>query len=723
MPLLKHFNTLFSPFLLFFTVLLCLVSSPALQAKKKEAKKEAPLHYEALNPRQKVAYLADLVFVGKNQEADEKVSQGEPSKLDPKSKKRFSVLKAYLDLEQGRAAEAEALFDSLQGNYPELEAVLPLWRAKSSRLAGNPQKAVQILEQFCGGPCLPPVPETEPAVKTTAKNKKSKARPKEASPVVSGPAPRVVREYASALCEVKDARGEEIFQNLLSGANGAERDTTRLAWVHCLQKSGETTKAFEELRSLFVQAPGALSKKQLEENAGRLGNRGFSPDDLLLRISNLKTQERWGEAAQELKEFLAQHPSERPLRRNETADTFFKARLYREAAQIYEEIVQDPLLTEKREALEKLASAYARSNQFDKALKIQSELAKAPDEEVGASQKVSYKIAFLLADAGRCDEAVSAFQEFTDRFPKSPKRDDSLWQKAWCEYRLGRTQSALADLKLLLDEFPRGNYATRASYWAYRIASLIPEENGAEAKAAFLEKYPESFYERWDQIRRGLPSNQCPALPLATHLGEEKVSPSFFFSFSDGDRTALAELLSLGLWEDFMEIYRKGTGEEGNTSDDLKKWIRLFAEREGVSEDLVWAILREESRFKSKALSSAGAMGLMQIIPQTGYEIARSLNWSAFKPSDLYQPIVNVRMGTHYLAMLLRQFSGNSVYTIASYNAGPDAVARWEGQRSSRPCEEFIEEIPYRETHLYVKKVMRSLWNFRENPSAFYAGD
>src|SRR4030095_13100105 len=114
------------------------------------------------------------------------------------------------------------------------------------------------------------------------------------------------------------------------------------------------------------------------------------------------------------------------------------------------EIARDPFLVEKSLVLEKLGSAYARSNQFDKALKIQRELETASGEEPGASQKISYKIAFLLADAGRCEEAAQSFQEFFDRFPKSPQRDDALWQKAWCEYRLGRLKEAQQTLGLLL---------------------------------------------------------------------------------------------------------------------------------------------------------------------------------------------------------------------------------------------------------------------------------
>jgi tetratricopeptide (TPR) repeat protein len=511
-------------------------------------------------------------------------------------------------------------------------------------------------------------------------------------------------------------------------------DSARLAWAECEMKAGDAQRAYGEIRSLFTQASGGIPRERLEKTLQALNQKKpevpgrFSEEDRFLRISSLKIQDRWGEAAEELKGLVGDlSPSERSLRKNEIAETFFKGRLYAEAARRYEEILKDSGTEDRNTILEKLGSAYARSNQFDQALKIQRELSSSSEGEASDSQKTSYKIAFLLADAGRCEEAVQAFQEFFDRFPKSPKRDDALWQKAWCLYRLGKWEAALSDMNLLADEFPSSPYASRVAYWRYRILKILgPKEEAQEARAAFLEKYGESFYRPWEERQLQEGKNQCPRSEVQTlSLRDERSAlDSVFTDVSGAAKTTLSELLALGLWEDFLEVYSKTNPSNGReilaSPEKMRGWIQFWSGVEQIPAELVWGIMREESHFKSDALSSAGAMGLMQIIPQTAYEISRSLNSPSFKPEDLYNPLINLRFGIHYLARLLRQFSGDLIYTIAAYNAGPEAVERWQTQRASRPCEEFIEEIPYRETYLYVKKVMKNLWDYRDNPSVFY---
>jgi soluble lytic murein transglycosylase len=120
--------------------------------------------------------------------------------------------------------------------------------------------------------------------------------------------------------------------------------------------------------------------------------------------------------------------------------------------------------------------------------------------------------------------------------------------------------------------------------------------------------------------------------------------------------------------------------------------------------------MREESRFRPDALSPAQAMGLMQIIPPTGVAIARELGRKGFVPEQLYRPVVNIEYGVQYLNTNLKRFGGALPQTIASYNAGPDAVARWLKARPDREWDEFIEEIPYQETNRYVKKVLKSYY-------------
>ena len=133
---------------------------------------------------------------------------------------------------------------------------------------------------------------------------------------------------------------------------------------------------------------------------------------------------------------------------------------------------------------------------------------------------------------------------------------------------------------------------------------------------------------------------------------------------------------------------------------------------------LVWAIMREESGYRPWITSSAGARGLLQIMPETAERLARRNGFRDFQPEDLYTPEVNIALGSAYLNELARRFPNRISAAIGSYNAGPRAVSDWlRGDRAELEDDAWVEEIPYQQTRTYVKRVLRSLVVYR----AFYA--
>lgn len=140
--------------------------------------------------------------------------------------------------------------------------------------------------------------------------------------------------------------------------------------------------------------------------------------------------------------------------------------------------------------------------------------------------------------------------------------------------------------------------------------------------------------------------------------------------------------------------------------------IRLRA-RDRVDPFLVAGLIREESVYDPRALSPVGAIGLMQIMPDTGRRVARAAGLSDFSVDQLYTPEVNLTVGVRYLGDLLDRFAGNQAYAVAAYNAGPEAVTRWLEGSPPRAIDEFIEEIPFVETRAYVKRVLRSAWLYQ----------
>jgi soluble lytic murein transglycosylase len=136
--------------------------------------------------------------------------------------------------------------------------------------------------------------------------------------------------------------------------------------------------------------------------------------------------------------------------------------------------------------------------------------------------------------------------------------------------------------------------------------------------------------------------------------------------------------------------------------------IQQKAQDRGLDPYLVLALIRQESLFDTRARSPAAAIGLMQLIPPTAARVAKQLGLAAPSQETLFEPEVNLTLGTQYLKDLLQRYSNNWYKAIAAYNAGEAAVDRWEREIVTDDIEEFVERIPYVETRGYVKLVLRN---------------
>jgi soluble lytic murein transglycosylase len=126
--------------------------------------------------------------------------------------------------------------------------------------------------------------------------------------------------------------------------------------------------------------------------------------------------------------------------------------------------------------------------------------------------------------------------------------------------------------------------------------------------------------------------------------------------------------------------------------------VRGHAEQENLDPALLAAVIEQESKFDPTARSSAGAVGLMQLTPQTAKGIAEYTGGSKFVLSDLTNPEINVRYGAWYLRHLLDRYHGDERTALAAYNAGEENVDRWQAQHQG---------IQFAETRAYVDRVER----------------
>lgn len=145
--------------------------------------------------------------------------------------------------------------------------------------------------------------------------------------------------------------------------------------------------------------------------------------------------------------------------------------------------------------------------------------------------------------------------------------------------------------------------------------------------------------------------------------------------------------------------------------------IGRFAGKYDVDPLLVLSVAREESRFDPEARSAAGALGLMQIMPQTAYRLGSNLKLDIHGSREMLDVKNNLHFGICLLSGLINEFSSYS-HALAAYNAGAETVRRWLRNGNYRSSDEFIEDIPYGETRDYVKRVITTLFEYKRVSSA-----
>lgn len=138
----------------------------------------------------------------------------------------------------------------------------------------------------------------------------------------------------------------------------------------------------------------------------------------------------------------------------------------------------------------------------------------------------------------------------------------------------------------------------------------------------------------------------------------------------------------------------------------LKRTFSQMAQERTMNTSLLYAISRQESALYPLAQSPVGARGLMQLMPATARETASKLGVPYRNEQQLFDPAMNIRLGSAYLKRLLDVYDGNRILAAAAYNAGPGRVKRWRDQSTNKPMDVWVESIPYRETRNYVQNVL-----------------
>lgn len=139
---------------------------------------------------------------------------------------------------------------------------------------------------------------------------------------------------------------------------------------------------------------------------------------------------------------------------------------------------------------------------------------------------------------------------------------------------------------------------------------------------------------------------------------------------------------------------------------DYQQDIITYSQKNNIDPFLVAAIIKNESNFKHKAVSGVGAVGLMQIMPETGRWIAEQMGLEKYKDSDLYLTKTNIRMGCWYVGELDHEFKQNMTLVMIAYNAGRGQTREWMQENGWTYDFNDVQAIPYADTREYVAKVL-----------------
>ncbi len=141
-------------------------------------------------------------------------------------------------------------------------------------------------------------------------------------------------------------------------------------------------------------------------------------------------------------------------------------------------------------------------------------------------------------------------------------------------------------------------------------------------------------------------------------------------------------------------------------SDPYRAHVLRWCTEYNVNPDMASAVIDVESSGRPRAVSSSGALGLMQLMPKTAGAMAKELGLEAPSKEDIFEPALNIRLGVYYLSKLRRRFGEEKVFVIAAYHAGPTRVDRWRTMRTRLPAARVIEEMASSATRAYVRKVL-----------------
>ena len=331
-------------------------------------------------------------------------------------------------------------------------------------------------------------------------------------------------------------------------------------------------------------------------------------------------------------------------------------------------------------------------------------------------------------------KAINTYNDLIRRYPGSEFAEDGAWNLGWIYYRQGKLNDAVATFSSYTNSSSAFN-ASSSKYWKAR--ALEKQGKNADALAIFrdLAKSQNPTYHSYlAQIKTGLKPNfgvfhsqakdQSPGnnsrinkVALLAELemfDDASLEIERMHQESKSDNDLIQVSILYASVNDFYNSVKIAESLSSPAAISLsyprayREIVRAYSSKYNVNEYLVYSMMREESRFQKDAVSPANAIGLMQLLPSTAGITSSEVGISGFNTEMLNIPRVNIELGIYYLKKVLDQFNGDIHLALASYNAGPHRAEDWIITFPNLSKDEFVEEIPFRETRNYIRRILRS---------------
>jgi soluble lytic murein transglycosylase len=527
-------------------------------------------------------------------------------------------------------------------------------------------------------------------------------------------------------------------------ASGADAQAALYNQAICREHTGDMNGAVVLLRNIWLLYPASAIAANAGDDLQRLANNGsivapYSAEELMRRGIILTDLRKYDQAIKTFNSIPQEKQPDEFVWKLllKTGQTYCKDRKFREAEETFTELLaKNPRQGIAEEARYWLAKSLDKIGRGEEAVTIYAKLAEtSPNSNLADDALLA--AAFIRKFQNRNDDEMTFLKMLVQSYPQSNLCHTAFWEIAWTSYQDGDLKTAACYFKKLLES---DETRERALYWYGRTLMATKDEKGAaSAFASLLGEFPHGFYAM--SYKKEANIKEDGSFSLSVEIHDILPVPAGF------DRTKA--LIALGLHEEaaielavsrrkaadkprnlaaLARLYLEMGDYHGASSlfkvnlpcsldgTSLVEWgiayplafreeVESVAGNYGVPKSLIFAIIRAESNYFPNALSPAGAVGLMQVMPATAAAVAKR-GIENFTPDQLTLPGINIRLGVKHLHDLLTLYEGDTVLAVAAYNAGSGNVYRWRKMFGKMSREQFIENIPFQETREYVKKVL-----------------